>query len=710
MTRQCGSLVAALVLLAPLQLAIGAQYQVAVKDLTLRLDEQGRIAGSTLGPKKLPRALTGNTTLEGCRAGGAIIAQKLKSGGFEFSSKLLCPEQREGTLLQRFLPGQGSVRWEIEISFDGAPWTTPITTTLKWPAAARARFWTAWMHGDEKWEDPLEPRPFAKASWDYGPYFGKGISIPLASVLESQPDTGLSLVLSPEDTLLNATLSTEPDGAITFRRLNHRFGNGRTVKFAADLVPHEADWRGGLRWVVQRYEPFFEPPNPKASEMAGTGAYPTWFGPLDAERLNRMAFRIFWAASYDFPYFGMWLPPVGDNETWRMPQLDRDLSKLPYRPAEMSIALLRDRARRVSEAGFYLLNYFNCSEFQARIKGNEAGSNSLPEDQLWKDADAFFRRELADGIWRDANGQESYGGWAGTTIMDPAAPHFQAYLLEQARWHNKKIPDAGGICIDRMWWASGSLQGKWALETVNFGADDGVGWYKGLPGRHFSESFKEFLSKLGPVMQGAGKVIFYNPCMAYRLDCYRNVDGFFDEGWPENAKRSFPNLNGVALLAVRKPATLWTFDGSWVKDDPDAFFQRHLFMGVYPSAPHPQNDHLIQPDPSVDAEYMVYGPLLDAMRGKKWVLAPHAIEVVGNVAKANLFEVPGGYAAPVTFGPQEGTVKVILRNLPGLTEEVHCEALLPGVQQPQTVRTAFRDGALELQVPLKRGCAVVRIK
>ena len=133
-------------------------------------------------------------------------------------------------------------------------------------------------------------------------------------------------------------------------------------------------------------------------------------------------------------------------------------------------------------------------------------------------------------------------------------------------------------------------------------------------------------------------------------------------------------------------------------------------MGVYPSAPHPQNDHLIQPDPSVDAEYMVYGPLMDAMRGKKWALEPHCIVVEGGGAKANLFAVPGGYAAPVTFGPQDGTVKVILRNLPGLTEGVHCEALLPGVQQPQAVRTAFKNGALELQVPLKRGCAMVRIK
>jgi hypothetical protein len=444
--------------------------------------------------------------------------------------------------------------------------------------------------------------------------------------------------------------------------------------------------------------------------MAGTAGYPTWFGPIDKEHLKRIAFRIFWAASYDFPYFGMWLPPVGDNETWRVPVLDRDLSKLPYRPAEMSIALLRDRARRVREAGFYLLNYFNCSEFQAHFKGSEAGSNSLPEDQIWKDPDAFLRRKLADGVWRDASGQESYGGWNGTIITDPAAPHFQAYLLDQARWHNLKIPDAGGICMDRMWWASGSLAGKWAMETVNFGADDGVGWYKGLAGRHFSESFKEFLSQLGPVMHGAGKAIFYNPCMAYRLECYRDVDGFFDEAWPENVKGAHPNLNGVALLAVRKPATLWTSDGSLIKHDPDAFFQRHLLMGVYPSAPYPQNDHLILPDPSVDAEYIVYGPLMDAMRGKKWVLEPHCIEVEGGEAKANMFAVPGGYAAPITFGPKDGTVKVILRNLPGLTEGVHCEALLPGVQQPQTVPATFKDGALELRVPMKRGCAMVRIK
>jgi hypothetical protein len=101
---------------------------------------------------------------------------------------------------------------------------------------------------------------------------------------------------------------------------------------------------------------------------------------------------------------------------------------------------------------------------------------------------------------------------------------------------------------------------------------------------------------------------------------------------------------------------------------------------------------------------------MTAMRGKKWVLEPHCIEVEGQEAKANLFAVPGGWVAPITFGPKDATVKVLLRILPGLTEKAHAEALLPGVQQPQTVKTTFRAGALELQVPLRRGCAVVRIQ
>ena len=99
---------------------------------------------------------------------------------------------------------------------------------------------------------------------------------------------------------------------------------------------------------------------------------------------------------------------------------------------------------------------------------------------------------------------------------------------------------------------------------------------------------------------------------------------------------------------------------------------------------------------------------MDAYRGKKWVLATHCVEVAGNAAKANIFEVPGGYALPVTFGGAEKAVCITLCNLPGL-EKVRCEALHPGAEKPVAISPVCSQGMLRLKVPLQRGCAMVRI-
>jgi hypothetical protein len=76
--------------------------------------------------------------------------------------------------------------------------------------------------------------------------------------------------------------------------------------------------------------------------------------------------------------------------------------------------------------------------------------------------------------------------------------------------------------------------------------------------------------------------------------------------------------------------------------------------------------------------------------------------------KVNLFQVPGGYVLPVTFGGQAESATVRLRHVGGLAK-VRCEALQPGVDTPMPVRAKFKAGELELQVPLKRGCAMVRL-
>ncbi len=265
-------------------------------------------------------------------------------------------------------------------------------------------------------------------------------------------------------------------------------------------------------------------------------------------------------------------------------------------------------------------------------------------------------------------------------------------MLDQAKRHIALLPDTDSICVDRNDW----------LRLDNPDGDDGVSWVDGNPARSLYRSWIAFMDELGPLMHSADKVIFANT-MTMRLELTRQLDGIYNE---------FGNnpgaLNASALMGIRKPVLGWTTNEALRGPDPDSFFQRHLYLGVYPTAPYPFNHHCITPEPAADGFYMDYGPLLDAMRGKRWVLTARCVNAVTPGLGVNLFEVPGGYALPVTFGGKAASARVRLRNCPGL-DRVKCETLHPGAAGSVPVPPTFKDEVLELQVPLKRGCAMVRL-
>ena len=71
--------------------------------------------------------------------------------------------------------------------------------------------------------------------------------------------------------------------------------------------------------------------------------------------------------------------------------------------------------------------------------------------------------------------------------------------------------------------------------------------------------------------------------------------------------------------------------------DADVYFQRRLFMGVYPMAPIPASDHSISYDPVTASYYAQYGALFAAIQGKRFNFAPHAVRVIKGTAAANAF-------------------------------------------------------------------------
>jgi hypothetical protein len=266
----------------------------------------------------------------------------------------------------------------------------------------------------------------------------------------------------------------------------------------------------------------------------------------------------------------------------------------------------------------------------------------------------------------------------------------------------KEIPNCSGICIDRMD----------RLMLFNYRADDGVTWLynalgrsEGHPARSLINSWKETLSKIAPIMHNAGKAIYGNTHYK-RLDVMRDVDGIFDE----YGYFGF-NLNQDSFLGVYKPVIAWTAESSQLRPDPDEFFQRHLFMGAFPMVPYPENDHSILPDEWAERYYMDYGPLMDELRGRKWVLTPHVIEVERSAAKANIFQTPRGFAVPVTFGGKAASVAVMVRGLPPVAspQDYRIEAILPGSSEWKAVKFRKVAGGLAITVPLGRGCAMVRL-
>ena len=683
--------------------------------------------------------LQANTALEGCATEGLAKVSKVVGGGIEVRRILECEGgAHQVSIVERFTPTPTSIRWAVELRSAGEPWSTPIKTAISYKISPHTRFWTAWSNPDPgtgvrddiTWKDPLTTRPMRDELWYYGgPAFdikrptiqdpkkdGGLFSIPIVTVLEPEQNRAISVVFSPEDQILDATMRTTASGKIIWSRLFHRLGNDRTVTFALDLITHEADWRSGLGWISKRYPNYFDPDSPLADEIAGEGSYSSYQGPIDAPLLHHLGFRTNWMASFDFPYMGMFLPPVPAEERWNRfaGGSGGDSKQVPsrYTPniaapnGTTSIHDLAEYASRMKREGFYVLNYFNATEFGARLLYPQPPAVVHDPADLWKDANDFLYSYLKDAVLfvphegssgpieqEGPNKSLPYSSWGGAFAMDPGEPKYQAFLLEQAGRHIKFLPDSSGFCIDRLDW----------LRLYNFRRDDGISWVAGYPAESLYVSWKQFMEKLSPIVHGSGKVIFANNAQNHdkRLDLMKHFDGMYDELGYRGA-----SLNLMAFLTIRKPAIAWTKDESDLQPDPNAYFQRHLYMGVFPTAPVPGNDHSILPSDFADKWYGDYAPLFDAMRGRKWVLTAHPLEVQGD-AKANIFTVGKDYVIPVMFGGAVQSVSLTVQHI--LNGRYRIAVLHPGNPKPIVFFAVANNGKISLVVPLESGCGMVTL-
>jgi hypothetical protein len=392
---------------------------------------------------------------------------------------------------------------------------------------------------------------------------------------------------------------------------------------------------------------------------------------------------------------GMFVPPVDDDEEW-----------MSFKGTRTSNGQMNDYAKKLRDSGFYCLNYFNVYEIGNRLEMTADDPKQLwgprtlvkkprvaeKDADLWKTSSDYVQFVMDEALYRTEDGKV-YAIWENDILFDPLDPAGEKHIVEQAKAHIEKLPASSGIAIDCIKHA----------RRYNVHRDDGVSLVDGKPVRSMLVSYNSIMDKIAPIFHENGKVIFGNT-MYRRLDISKYLDGFYDE------MAHYFSLNINSFLGLKKPVVMWTsYAGNLKEEGPDNFFQKHLYMGAFPTAPFPGNDHTLNPDPWTDQQYLDYGPLLNALYGRKWVLIPHVISVLDDKAKANVFEIPGGYAVPVTFGGDKANVQ--LNGLPMLKNQkgYKVSILHPGSEKWTKLKYRQKGDVLTLDVPLKRGCAMVKI-
>jgi hypothetical protein len=138
--------------------------------------------------------------------------------------------------------------------------------------------------------------------------------------------------------------------------------------------------------------------------------------------------------------------------------------------------------------------------------------------------------------------------------------------------------------------------------------------------------------------------------------------------------------------------------------DPDSYFQRHLYLGGFPTVPYTGNDHTVLPSEENERHYLAYGPMVRALKGRVWVLEPRVVEVDGDVAKANVFETPRAHVVFVGLAPKVDRVRLTVRGV-----GTRARVLQPGVATDSTISATGSPATSTWDVPLVRGCAMLLI-
>jgi len=169
--------------------------------------------------------------------------------------------------------------------FGAGAWQEPFSPLpLPLPAS------TLWRLGNRDFGAPL-------AAWGAG--VADSITVPMLTVMREQDDFALTLLLSPEEPLLELVLRGQGSSLDFARLLRHLDVAQAPVAVTAHLRAHAADWRPALQLLLDVHPGLVLPHAENASEFDGLGGY-SWQAPVNKTYADLVGFATNWELSGTF--------------------------------------------------------------------------------------------------------------------------------------------------------------------------------------------------------------------------------------------------------------------------------------------------------------------------------------------------------------------------------------------------------------------------
>ncbi len=458
--------------------------------------------------------------------------------------------------------------------------------------------------------------------------------LPLVSSYDPVTDAGIAIVQPAavaKPRMEFFFVREQPDISLVVRWTHLRLVAGQTTNAKMLLAPIRGCWRDALRVVRDLHPDYFRVHEPSVQTMDGPAASAPIIHGDGVDRLVDQQ-SLSWLSIHArvFSRFGEYAPEEESWPSWvrhwRLEHFDLErLSRtefrwLRYMVPDKSIwkeetitrQMLNDYIARVRAKGVGVLLYSN--PVIASIDTTESYPGSLATS---------------------AEGTPLFRDYHRTAPFNPASDTaWGKHLDAMTRRQLEVFPEIDGIFLDELHY-----------NQFDFAHDDGVSARGDRSVAMLGFAVQDAARRICDIVHRHGKVVWSNGTNT--LEVARYVDGLM-------AEVSSEWLGSLLYLSLEKPLSLLFGKGPWTVEQLENDLGVALFAGAQPSVLHDSTCVAPQVAPELLAVRDRYLPLFRILRGRRWILHPHAIACSDNELCANCFALPDGdFAVTLSRGKQK---------------------------------------------------------